>query len=102
MPALTLASPSTSAPGPWPDVGRRRRFLLETTPAPDVPVRVLMMLRRRGCHIVAVDFVRADLHRPGHLAITLEAPPRVGHRLEEWLRSLVDVLAVRCDDDRAR
>lgn len=102
MPSLTLAPKSTDAPGHRLDAARRRRFFLETTSAPDVPIRVLMMLRRRGCHIVAVDFVQADRHMPGRLAITLEASPRVGHCLEEWLRGLVDVLSVRCDDDHAR
>jgi hypothetical protein len=53
-----------------------------------------MLLRRRGCTVVAVDFHRADRHGPGRLEVSVEAPSRTGHRLEEWLRGLVDVVAV--------
>jgi acetolactate synthase regulatory subunit len=73
---------------------RPRRYELETTAREDVLVRVLTVLRRRGCRIVAVDFHEADLHRPGRFELTVDAPPRIEHALESWLLGLVDVLAV--------
>ena len=74
--------------------GRPRRLELDTTGRDDVLVRVLCLLRRRGCRIVAVDFHEGDLHRPERLALAVEAPPRIEHALESWLLGLVDVLAV--------
>jgi acetolactate synthase regulatory subunit len=71
------------------------RIALETTGTGDVLVRVLTLLRRRGCRIVAVDFHEGDRHCPGRLALSVEAPPRIEHRLESWLLGLVDVLDVR-------
>jgi acetolactate synthase regulatory subunit len=74
---------------------------LETNAQPDVLVRVLSLLRRRGCRILAVDFRQADRHRPGRLDVTVIAPPRVAHCLERWLLGLVDVTAVQVLPDRA-
>jgi acetolactate synthase regulatory subunit len=71
------------------------RFLLETNPEPDVLVRVLTLLRRRGCRLVALDFHEADQHGPGRFEVSVRAPTRIGHRLESWLTGLVDVIAVR-------
>jgi acetolactate synthase regulatory subunit len=71
------------------------RFVLETGANSDVLLRVLVLLRRRGCHIAAVDFRIADRHGPGRFEVTVEAPSRVAHRLESWLAGLVDVTAVR-------
>jgi acetolactate synthase regulatory subunit len=70
------------------------RLSLTTRAESDVVVRVLVLLRRRGCTVVAVDFHRADRHGPGRLEVSVDAPSRIGHRLEEWLMGLVDVLAV--------
>jgi acetolactate synthase regulatory subunit len=71
------------------------RIALETTGTGDVLVRVLTLLRRRGCRIVAVDFHEGDRHGPGRLELSVDAPPRIEHRLESWLLGLVDVLEVR-------
>jgi acetolactate synthase regulatory subunit len=71
------------------------RLALETTGTGDVLVRVLTLLRRRGCRIVAVDFHEGDRHGPGRLELSVDAPPRIEHRLESWLLGLVDVLEVR-------
>jgi acetolactate synthase small subunit len=74
---------------------RRRQLVLDTSPQPDVLVRVLTLLRRRGCRIVAVEFREADRHRPGRFEVCVQAPDRVEHRIEAWLLGLVDVHAVR-------
>jgi acetolactate synthase regulatory subunit len=71
------------------------RIALETTGTGDVLVRVLTLLRRRGCRIVAVDFHEGDRHGPGRLELSVDAPARIEHRLESWLLGLVDVLEVR-------
>ena len=69
----------------------RRRFALDVGAAPDVPVRVLGLLRRRQCRVVAVDFHEADRHGPGRFELTVLAPPRTAERVEAWLAGLVDV-----------
>jgi acetolactate synthase regulatory subunit len=76
---------------------RPRRLELRTTGRDDVLVRVLTLLRRRGCRIVAVDFHQADRHGPERFELALEAPARIEHRLESWLAGLVDVVAVQAD-----
>ena len=73
---------------------RPRRYAVETTGRDDVLVRVLALLRRRGCRIVAVYFHEADLHRPQRLELAVDAPARIEHALESWLLGLVDVIAV--------
>jgi acetolactate synthase regulatory subunit len=82
--------PTTTTNAP----AQRCRLSLATRAESDAVVRVLVLLRRRGCTVVAVDFHRADRHGPGRLEISVDAPPRTGHRLEEWLKGLVNVLAV--------
>jgi acetolactate synthase regulatory subunit len=89
MSAIAIA-PAT----PAPTTARPRRLALETTVREDVLVRVLTLLRRRGCRIVALDFHEADRHGPGRLELAIEAPPRIEHALENWLLGLVDVIAV--------
>lgn len=93
MSTATASAPATPAPAAADGSGLRRLSVL-TTEAPDALVRVLCLLRRRGCTIVSVDFVRADRHRPGRLEIAVRTDSRVSHRLREWLLGLVDVLAV--------
>ena len=73
---------------------RPRRLALHTTGREDILVRVLTLLRRRGCRIVAVDFHEADLHGPERFELAVEAPARIEHALEAWLLGLVDVMAV--------
>jgi hypothetical protein len=88
----------TASPIPAPpdvSAGRPLHLAVETTGSGDVIVRALVLLRRRGCRIVAVDFLAADRHGPGRFEVCLEAPPRTEHRVEAWLRGLVDVVAVR-------
>jgi len=88
------ARPRTAAP---PPAARTRRYAVETTGRGDVLVRVLALLRRRGCRIVAVDFHEADRHRPGRFDVCVEPPPRTEHRIEAWLSGLVDVMGVTPD-----
>ena len=76
-------------------VARPRRYSVETTGRDDVLVRALALLRRRGCRIVAVDFLTADRHGPGRFEVCVEAPPRTEHRIEAWLAALVDVVEGR-------
>jgi acetolactate synthase regulatory subunit len=73
---------------------QRRRLELHTLDAPDLLVRVLLVLRRRGCVVVAVDYRASDRHRPGHFAVTVDAPARTGHSLDAWLENVVGVTAV--------
>jgi acetolactate synthase regulatory subunit len=87
--------PTTLAPRPEAAALRPSRYVLETNAEPDVLLRVLTLLRRRGCRIVAVDFHEPDQHGPGRLEVSVRAPTRIGHRLEAWLTGLVDVVAVR-------
>jgi acetolactate synthase regulatory subunit len=86
--------PATLATRPEPRTAAARRFVLETNPEPDVLLRVLTLLRRRGCRIVSVDFHETDRHGPGRFEVSVRAPTRIGHRLEAWLSGLVDVVAV--------
>jgi acetolactate synthase regulatory subunit len=79
---------------PLPAAGDVRQCSVTVSDAPDAVVRVLAMLRRRGCVIRAVDFARGDHHRPGRLVIGLQPPPRHGHCIAPWLENLVDVLHV--------
>ena len=88
--AIAPATPTLAAQRP-------RRFTLETTGSADVLVRVLTLLRRRGCRILAVDFHEGDRHRPERLEVAIDAPTRIEHRLESWLSGLVDVVAVHAD-----
>lgn len=71
-----------------------RQATLTVADAPDVLVRVLTTLRRRGCAVVSVDFSRGDIHRDGRLRVTYEPPPRAHAPVQPWLANLVDVLAV--------
>ena len=67
---------------------------LTVADAPDVLVRVLTTLRRRGCTIASVEFSRGDIHREGRLRVSFEPPPRAGAPVRAWLGNLVDVLEV--------
>jgi len=92
MSAIAISPAPTSVPSRRP-----RRFELETTGRDDVLVRVLTLLRRRGCRIVAVEFHEGDRHRPERFELAIDAPARIEHRLESWLSGLVDVVAVHAD-----
>jgi acetolactate synthase regulatory subunit len=90
MPTTTTLDPPTGAR----PVARRRRLSLVTDADSDVVVRVLILLRRRGCTIVSVHFRRADRHGPGSFEVTVEAPGRIEHCLASWLKGLVEVRSV--------
>jgi acetolactate synthase regulatory subunit len=77
-----------------PTITTNVRLSLTTRADSDVLVRVLVLLRRRGCTVVTVNFRCPDRHRPGCFEVSVDAPTRIGHRLEEWLRGLVDVVEV--------
>jgi acetolactate synthase regulatory subunit len=70
------------------------RLSVDTTNDPDALVRVLMLLRRRGCAVLSVDYASPDRHRPGRLELALHTSPRTGHRVVAWLEQLVDVESV--------
>jgi len=89
MSAITSIAPAAHVPS-----GRPRRLTVATTGADDVLVRVLTLLRRRRCRIVAVDFRQADPHGPGRFEVSVEVPARADSALERWLLGLVDVVAV--------
>jgi acetolactate synthase regulatory subunit len=62
--------------------------------SPDVLVRVLTTLRRRGCEIVAVDYHEADRHADGLLEVTYRPPRRCAAAVSAWLSNLVEVTGV--------
>lgn len=72
-----------------------RRATLEVHDTPDVLVRVLTTLRRRGCRLLAVEYRTADRHRRGRLAIDYVAPARCEQTVCAWLHNLVDVISVQ-------
>ena len=74
-------------------MSEHRRATLDRD-APDVLVRVLTTLRRRGCAVVAVDYRVSDRHREGWLAVDYTPPPRSEQAVAAWLGNLVDVLEV--------
>jgi acetolactate synthase regulatory subunit len=87
-----LESPSTTA-GP---AGVLRVSVL-TTGSPDALVRILMLLRRRGCTLLSVEYSYGDQHRPGRLELALRTQPRTGHRVVAWLQQLVEVQRVEVE-----
>ena len=89
-----MSTVTSIARSPQVHGARPRRLAISTTDREDVLVRVLTLLRRRGCRIVAVDFQCADRHGPGRLEISIEAPGRLEPVIERWLLGLVDVVAV--------
>jgi acetolactate synthase regulatory subunit len=89
-----MSAVTSIAPAPQAFGGRPRRLAVATTGRDDVLVRVLTLLRRRRCRIVAVDFRDADAHGPGRFELTVEVPPRANSTVERWLLALVDVVAV--------
>jgi acetolactate synthase regulatory subunit len=60
-------------------------------PPGDGLLRVLTLLRRRGCVIEAVEF---DVFAPG-LDIVVAAPAARSHLLTRWLDNLIDVEEAR-------
>lgn len=67
---------------------------LAVSDTPDVLVRVLTTLRRRGCTIIAVDYRAGDRHRESRLEVAYDPPPRGAGAVSAWLANLVDVKAV--------
>ena len=71
-----------------------QRLTLAIADSPDVLVRVLTTLRRRGCVVLAVDYRTGDRHRRGRLAAVYEPPARCAGAVSAWLGNLVDVVTV--------
>jgi acetolactate synthase regulatory subunit len=95
MPTAT-ATPTRDAATTRPaTVGVPRRLHLTTTGEPDTLPRVLIWLRRRGCELTRVDYVREDRHGPGRFVLAVVAPPRHDERLARGLEGLVGVIRVR-------
>jgi acetolactate synthase regulatory subunit len=61
---------------------------------PSALVRVLTILRRRGCAIRSVDYAAGDRHRPGHLTVAVLAPRSHAHCVGAWLQNAVHVRGV--------
>lgn len=89
MHALLAAPSATTLPA------RELALDIELIDDPAALVRVLTVLRRRGCLIRRVDYQAQDRHRPGHLTVTVATPARLAHRIAAWLENLVDVQAAR-------
>jgi len=99
MSTTAIATPAASVPvaarRPRPPARLRRTMALQTrADAPDVLMRVLSLLLRRRCVVAHVEFLVADQHRPGRLVVGFDAPAAHADRMADWLRALVDVLAV--------
>jgi acetolactate synthase regulatory subunit len=75
--------------------GRRRRLALSTTGDPDVLLRVLMLLRRRGYNVLRVEYEHGDVHRSTVFELSVESSRRTAPQLEAWLANVVGVLTVR-------
>jgi acetolactate synthase regulatory subunit len=75
-------------------VGVQRTLSLDVSGAPDVLVRVLTTLRRRGCAIMRVDYAAGDHHYPGRFEIGIDAPAQRAQCVDSWVANLVDVQAV--------
>jgi acetolactate synthase regulatory subunit len=88
--SATIQTPTV----PAAPIGRERRLALRTTGDPDVLLRVLTVLRRRGFAVRAVEFRAGDRHAPTRLDVCVESPTRLGHQLEPWLLNVVGVVGV--------
>jgi acetolactate synthase regulatory subunit len=71
-----------------------KKLSLELDGSPDAIVRVLMVLRRRQCRVLSVEYVASDRHYRGRLEIGVAAPASHAHCVEGWLGQLVDVRSV--------
>jgi acetolactate synthase regulatory subunit len=71
-----------------------KKLSLELDGSPDAIVRVLMVLRRRQCRVLSVEYVASDRHYHGRLEIGVAAPASHAHCVEGWLGQLVDVRSV--------
>jgi acetolactate synthase regulatory subunit len=89
-PDMTAIAPSTP-------LGRERRIEIETADDPNVLLRVMVVLRRRGFHVRSVEFRAGDHHAPPRLHMTVAPRTRLDHQLAAWLRNVVGVIAV--DED---
>jgi acetolactate synthase regulatory subunit len=85
-------------PAPAPSVrGRERHLALETTDDPDVLLRVLVLLRRRGFVVRRVDFRAGDRHAPTRFRLALGGGARPAHQLEAWVSNVVGVFGARVE-----
>lgn len=74
--------------------GLRQTWTIQLTGAGDALVRVLVVLRRRRCQIVSVDYSCGDRHRSGQLVVSVVPPPAHAHCVASWIAALVEVEAV--------
>ena len=71
-----------------------KKLSLELDGSPDAIVRVLMVLRRRQCRVLSVEYVASDRHLPGPSGDRRGGPASHAHCVEGWLGQLVDVRSV--------
>jgi acetolactate synthase regulatory subunit len=97
--STTAFAPAETAPGPSagarPPASPVRRYELSTTGGNEVLMRVIGLVRRRCGEVVALDFHRADRHRPSVLEIAVAIDDCQGSTLALRLEGLIEVLTVR-------
>ena len=72
----------------------QHQFSLEFSGHSDVLLRVVTLLRRRGCDIRTLTFSAEDPHRAGRLEVTLGVRDRQARALPAWLANLVEITSV--------
>jgi acetolactate synthase small subunit len=73
---------------------QHRHFDLQFSGHSDVLLRVVSLLRRRGCEIRSLSFSAGDPHREGRLEVTLDVRDRQATALPAWLANLVEITSV--------
>ncbi len=94
MPSTASLVPAVPAVRATATVAGAHHLRVHTSGEPDVLVRVLCALRRRGGTIVSVDYAGADRHAPERFRVGVLAPRRSAGQLAAWLRNLIGVLEV--------
>jgi len=90
--------PQSAAAEPDPPRTRQSIDVYDISLAGDDPaalIRLLVMLRRRRCAVLEIQFQARDLHRPGHLTLCVQPSIGATHTVATWLAAHVDVLDVR-------
>jgi acetolactate synthase regulatory subunit len=82
---------------PTAGLGRERRLRIDVAGDPDVLLRVMVVLRRRGFLVRSVEFRAGDHHAPPRLHMTVAPRTRLDHQLAAWLGNVVGVVAVEED-----
>ena len=86
MTAISLA--------PTAPLGRVRRLRIDIAGDPDVLLRVMVVLRRRGFLVRSVEFRAGDHHAPPRLHMTVAPRTRLDHQLAAWVGNVVGVVSV--------